>query len=305
LSIAVSSGPDLWRFALETKDATDAESAAAALAITCQATSFFEASRGGSWQVEGLAIIKPDRAIVEAALSLAWIDRSDPPAITLERVPARDWLAENQAGFPPLEIGRFFIFGSHFSGQVPPGRIGILIDAATAFGTGEHPTTRGCLAALDALARRRPHPRRVLDMGTGTGILALAAAKSWRRRIDARDTDPEAARVAIVNARRNGAARWIAVEARGGYRDRGLKRKRPFDLVVANILARPLIEMAPDLARALAPGGIAILSGLLARQEAAVLAAHRAQGMRLLRRISTAGWNTLVVARRSCDPRSG
>jgi ribosomal protein L11 methyltransferase len=234
-----------------------------------------------------------------------WIDRGDPPAVTLERVPARDWVAENQAGFPPLEISRFFIFGSHFSGQVPPGRIGILIDAATAFGTGEHPTTRGCLAALDALARRRRRPQRLLDMGTGTGILALAAAKSWRRRIDARDSDPEAARVTIVNARRNGAARWIAVEAHGGYRDRGLKSKRPFDVVFANILARPLIEMAPDLARALAPGGVAILSGLLARQEAAVLAAHRAQGLRLLRRISIEGWNTLVVARRRRDARSG
>jgi len=305
LSIAVSSAPALWRLALETKDATDAESAAGALAIACPATSFFEAPRGGSWQVEGFATAKPDRAIVEAALSLVWIDRSDPPAVTLERVAARDWLAENQAGFPPLAVGRFFIFGSHFSGQVPPGRIGILIDAATAFGTGEHPTTRGCLAALDALARRPRRPQHVLDMGTGTGILALAAAKTWRRRIDARDSDREAARVTIVNARRNGSARWIAVAARGGYRDRGLKRKRPFDVVFANILARPLIEMAPDLSRALAPGGVAILSGLLARQQAAVLAAHRAQGLYLLRRIAIEGWTTLIVARRAHEPRAG
>ncbi len=288
-------GANVWRVATTVADAGAAEAVAAALGTACGAVSAFEAEPGGSWQVEGFATAPPERALLEASLDLAWVGRDDmPPELAFERVPPRDWLAENQASFPPLRAARYFIHGSHHRGRVPAGAIALLIDAATAFGSGEHATTRGCLLALDALARRRRFAR-VLDMGTGTGILAMAAAKTWRRPVVARDIDAEAVRVAARNAAANGVGALLDLSRAEGYR--GLGAGRRFDLIFANILARPLALMAPALARALAPGGVAVLSGLLARQERAVLAAHRAQRLTLRRRIRLSGWHTLVLAR--------
>src|SRR5262249_36931391 len=154
-----------------------------------------------------------------------------PPEPRWEKLPRQDWVGINQASFPPLSVGRFFIHGSHFAGRAPAGKIGLEIDAATAFGTGEHATTRGCLTVIDALGGCRPH--RILDMGTGTGILAMAAAKSWRRRVVARDIDGEAVRVAAHNARRNGVAALVDARRGAGYRDRGIAQRRPYDLVLA------------------------------------------------------------------------
>jgi ribosomal protein L11 methyltransferase len=228
---------------------------------------------------------------------LAWLNLvGAPPDLIWERVPQEDWLVKNQASFPPLAVGRYFIYGSHHQGGVPPGRIGLLIDAATAFGTGEHATTRGCLLALDA-ALRQTHPTRILDMGTGTGVLAIAAAKTRHRRVIARDIDGEAARVAGHNARRNGVASSVATGRSAGYAHRSVIHAKPYDLILANILARPLTRMARDLGAALAPGGIVILSGLLTWQEKDVLAAHRLQGLTLRQRIVIDGWCTLVLAR--------
>jgi ribosomal protein L11 methyltransferase len=213
--------------------------------------------------------------------------------IAEERLPERDWLAENRRAFPPQRIGRFLIHGSHWHGPIPASAIGIEIDAATAFGTGEHPSTRGCLLALEGLARRRRF-RRPLDIGTGSGILAIAAAKRLHRRITAGDIDPEAVRVARHHARRNGLAGRIKTARAAGYRSRVLRRSG-YDLILANILARPLALMARDLKRAIMPGGAAVLAGLLRRQEALVLAAHRAQGLSLERRLVIEGWSTLVL----------
>ena len=278
----------LWRLVVDLPDMMALDRVAAAVGEECEVVSAFEQGRG--WRVEGLSRDKPNRALIEAALELI-LDVA--PAILTEQVPPRDWVSENQAGFPPLRAGRFFVHGSHYEGAVPRDAIPILIDAATAFGTGEHATTRGCLKAFATVAKGR----RVLDMGCGTGILSIAAAKSWRVPVFASDIDPEAARVARINAKRNRVASLVRVAAGPGYRHREIARRAPFDLVFANILARPLMDMAPDLARVLAPRGCAILSGLLARQEAAVLAAHRAQGLYLRRRIALEGWHTLVVAR--------
>ena len=213
--------------------------------------------------------------------------------IAEERLPARDWLAENRRAFPPQRIGRFLIHGSHWRAASPSSAIAIEIDAATAFGTGEHPSTRGCLLALEKLAQRRRF-RRPLDIGTGSGILAIAAAKRLHRRVIAGDIDPEAVRVARHHARRNGLAGRLRVVRAGGYRGRVLRRTN-YDLIFANILARPLALMARDLKRAITPGGAAVLAGLLRRQEALVLAAHRAQGLRLGRRLVIEGWSTLVL----------
>jgi ribosomal protein L11 methyltransferase len=288
-------GEGLWRVALRAPDAHTAATAAEAFS-EFEAVSLFEEPGEGAWRVEGFARQKPDRGSLLARLALAWLALGGtPPEPRWEKLPRQDWVGINQASFPPLGVGRFFIHGSHFSGRVPAGRIALAIDAATAFGTGEHATTRGCLAVIDALSRRGP--RRILDMGTGTGILAMAAAKRWRRRIVARDIDGEAVRVAIHNARRNGVAALIDARRGAGYRDRGIARRRPYDLVLANILARPLERMARDLSRALAPGGVAVLSGLLAYQEPGVLAAHRLLRLPLKQRVVIDGWSTLVVGR--------
>ena len=213
-----------------------------------------------------------------------------------EGLPARDWLVENRLTFPPLRVGRFFVYGSHYDGKVPAGTIGITLDAATAFGTGEHPSTRGCLLALECLARRRRF-RKPLDIGTGTGILSIATAKLLHRNVLAGDIDRRAICVARHNATRNGVIGLVRSRTAPGYRDR-LIRKSRYDLILSNILARPLAVMAADLSCRLAPGGFAVLSGLLRRQEPIVLTPHRGCGIVLDHRLVIDGWSTLVMRRR-------
>ena len=269
------------------------EAAAAVLALldaAAGAVSAFEA--GAEWQLDAYPrapLLNPDFA---AQLALAAASAGGSLlSLAEQRLQHRDWVAENQLAFPPIRAGRFFIHGSHHRGGVPAGLIAIRIDAATAFGTGEHPSTRGCLAALEDLTRRR-RLHRPLDVGTGSGILAIAAAKLLRRPVEARDIDPGAARVARHNGAVNGVRRLVKVRAGPGYR--GLPAAR-YDLVLSNILARPLALLARDLARSLRPGGYAVLSGLLSRQEAIVLAAHRACGLVLDRRYVIDGWSSLVM----------
>ncbi len=286
----------VWRLQLRAADAVLAERAAAALGSVCRAVSAFEESEGGAWLVEGFSEVPLAGVELETALALAWADHGPPPTPVLEKLPARDWVRENQESFPPRRIARYFVYGSHHHGGIPAGAIGLLIDAATAFGTGEHASTEGCLRALDRHARRR-RPRRILDMGTGTGILAIAAAKTFARDVLAADIDPGSVRVARENARRNGVARRVATSWSPGYRSRRVRAGRPYDLVLANILARPLALMARDLRRALAPGGIAVLAGLIDWQEPYVLAAHRMLRLSLVERIAVDGWRTLVVRR--------
>lgn len=296
------SNPTLWRIAVDLPDAALVVPVVAAIEEQCLAVSAFEA--GAGFRIEGLSRDRPNRALIEAAVALL-VDGAS-PSVILDQVLQRDWVSENQAGFPPLRAGRFFIHGSHYRGAVPGGTIPIVIDAATAFGTGEHATTRGCLLALEMVAKkyRRREPSslegerkiKILDMGCGTGILAIAATKRWHRDVLATDIDPESVRVTRVNAAVNRVSGAIRTEVSPGYRHPEIARQAPYDLVFANILARPLMEMAPELARVLAPGGMAVLSGLLARQEVAVLSAHREQGLYLVARIAIEGWHTLVVA---------
>jgi len=289
----------LWQIVVEAPDADAAEAVIAALDNTGGAVSAFESSPGGSWRVDALTTVTPDRGLIETRLALAWSGlQGSPPEPAFARVAPQDWLKANQASFPPIQVGRFFIHGSHFKGPVPAGSLALKIDAATAFGTGEHGSTQGCLLALDLLARRF-RPRRVLDLGTGTGVLALASAKLWRRPVSAFDIDAEAVRVSAWNARANGVANLVKVQRAPGYRHRDLWRAAPYDLILANILARPLAKMARDLARALSPRGVAVLAGLLPRQESLVLSAHRAHGLRLAARCDVAGWRCLVLARAS------
>jgi ribosomal protein L11 methyltransferase len=212
-------------------------------------------------------------------------------------LPPADWLAEAYAGFPARHIGRFYVHGSH----VPPpsgGTIPLHIDAATAFGSGEHATTEGCLLAIADLVRRGARIDRVLDMGTGSGILAIGIAKLVRTaRVSAVDIDEESARVASLNAELNGVGNRVRAVQGNGYRSPLAARGPRFDVIIANILARPLIRMAPSLHHRLAHGGTAILSGLLRRQEAAVLGAHKAMGLRLVGRKRIGEWTTLILRR--------
>ena len=283
----------MWRVALS---ASGAQVAAfeAALADGAIAVSNFEA--GDDWTVEALTAAKPDAAALEARVMVAAAALGvAPPTLAIEAVPETDWLAATRAAFPPIRAGRYYVHGSH----LPPahgGAIDLEVDAGPAFGSGEHETTRGCLLALDRLARRHS-VRRALDLGCGTGILALAIAKTWRADVVAADIDAVAVRTARENARLNGVAGLVRVTASDGMRAALLRTRAPYDLIAANILARPLIAFAPGLAARLAPGGVVVLSGLLARQERAVLAAYRARRLALIERIALAGWHTLVLAR--------
>jgi ribosomal protein L11 methyltransferase len=259
------------------------------------AVSAFE-SGAAEWRLEAYPQSPALTPSLEAKLALAAVGAGGKLLeIGEKRLPMRDWVAENQLVFPPQRVGRFFIYGSHYRDGVPSGAIGIAVDAATAFGTGEHASTRGCLQALERLGKRHRF-RRLLDVGTGTGILSIAAAKLLRRKIIAGDIDQTAVDVARHNAERNGVARFVRTRRAAGYLAREFQKSR-YDLVLSNILARPLAMMAADLGRTLAPGGRAVLSGLLRYQERVVLPPHRGCGIVLERRIVIDGWSTLVMHR--------
>ena len=287
-----------YKIELITKRA-DVERWSAALDDFAIAIAAFEIVPGGDWRLEAYALEPPDPVAVEAALARAAADAGVArPRCHVQPLPPVDWLAQNRRDFPAQAIGRFFIYGSHHGGGVPVGRIGLLVDAATAFGSGEHATTRGCLAALDRLARRR-RVRRPLDLGCGSGILALGIAKLWRVSVRAADIDPESVRVARANAALNGVAAYVRAARSDGYHAPLVRDGRPYDLIVSNILAQPLCRFAPALRRHLARGGVAIVSGLLVGQETQVIAAYRRQGLALRRRIRRDGWSTLEFGRRT------
>ncbi|MFQ5956053.1 MAG: 50S ribosomal protein L11 methyltransferase [Kiloniellales bacterium] len=270
----------------------------AALERFGDAVSGFETAPGGGWRLQAYAAAEPDRAALEVALALAAAGAGVPePVPTIAALPAIDWLEENRKDFPPIRAGRYLIHGSHDPSAAPPGGIGLCLDAATAFGTGRHESTRGCLLALDRLARRR-RVRRALDIGCGTGILAIAAARTWRAAVVAADVDPEAVRVARHNVRVNGVASLVRVVPSDGMRSAAVARGAPYDLITANLFARLLRLMAPELtARLAVSGGTAVLSGLMQGDETAVVAAHRAQGLRPVDRVVIGDWSTVVMTR--------
>jgi len=216
-------------------------------------------------------------------------------ALVFERVAAKGWVGESLAGLQPVAAGRFVVHGAHDRARVPCNRIGIEIEAALAFGTGHHGTTRGCLLALDRICKalKRQRAARILDLGTGSGVLAIAAARALRTRVLATDIDPIAVGAARANARLNGAGPLISTMRADGVT--ALPKRARFDLVFANILLGPLRRFAAPLGHLVAPGGRVILSGILPLQANAVIAAYRA--LALQRRIDVDGWTTLVFAR--------
>jgi ribosomal protein L11 methyltransferase len=216
-------------------------------------------------------------------------------ALGIEKLPHKNWVAEAESLRGPVRAGRFLVHGRHDRGRVPSGRFTLEIDASVAFGTAHHATTRGCLIALDRLAKRE-HPRSVLDIGTGTGILAIAAAKALNVRVVASDIDPIAVTVAAENARTNGVRSRVTVVEAEGLAHPALRRAKA-DLLFANILLRPLLELAPAFSSALGPGGICVLSGLLDAQARQVEARFRDLGFRRDSRILLDGWTTLLLRR--------
>jgi ribosomal protein L11 methyltransferase len=266
-----------------------------ALSSVCRAVSFYHDEDANEWDIQGVKERGEYEDDLTSALLIAGLLSGVTPDITRGLVPVAGWLARTQAAFPEQFIGkRFAIRGTHVTEPETPGHITITLDAGLAFGTGEHNSTRGCLVMLEAYARRY-HPRNILDLGTGSGILAIAAAKLLKQNVLASDIDFRAARVANANAALNGVAGHIHAIQADGWQTPVLTRNAPFDLVFANILARPLCAMAHALAANLTPGGHAILAGLLNTQVNWVLSAHRRQGLVLEKRIIDGAWSILLL----------
>ena len=214
--------------------------------------------------------------------------------VTVEALADADWLAMSLSGLPPVRAGRFFVYGAHDQGRIPANAVALRIEAGAAFGTGHHGTTVGCLQAWNDLIKARRFGK-VLDVGAGTGVLAIAAARTGARLARGTDIDAPSVRIARENAALNGArAEFVHASGLGHQR---VRSAAPYDLVFANILAPPLVALAQDIRGALRPDGVAILSGLLRTQERRVLAAYRSRGFRLLRRIHRDAWATLVLER--------
>jgi ribosomal protein L11 methyltransferase len=213
-----------------------------------------------------------------------------------DTVEAKDWVKATLDELVPVHAGRFVVHGQHDRSKVAPNRLGIEIEAALAFGTGHHGTTRGCLLLLGEFLKAH-RPRRVLDLGTGTGVLAIAAAKALHAKVLASDIDALSVKVAAENAQANGVGPLVEVAWGNGFSSPALRQRRPFDLVLANILANPLRQMATQMSAHLAGGARVILSGLLSPQAPSVIAAYRARGLIMERQIRIEGWSSLLLRR--------
>ena len=250
-----------------------------------------------NWLIKAYTTTKPKSRFLEAIVSEAATLANIPhPHLTIELTPDTDWVAESLKGLDPILIGRFVIYGSYNEKPKHHNLIPVQVDAGEAFGTGHHGSTKGCLLALSAM-RRPKIPTRMLDLGCGAGILAIAAAKLWKLKPIASDIDRTAVRVAIENSRRNKVHRSVRCLTSSGFESIKLKRFGPFDLVVANILSEPLQRLAKPMRAHSKPGATIILSGLLDHQSSQVLYAYKARGFRLQSRYSIDGWTTLVLIR--------
>jgi ribosomal protein L11 methyltransferase len=280
----------------------------AALGCACETVGFFRDHATSTWRLEGVRAVGAKEHDLVAALALAAVVTGVTVVATRTPTHADGWLERTRAAFPQQLIGRSFaIRGTHLTDAPPFGRTIVVLDAGVAFGSGEHNSTRGCLLALEQLVPRlRRHGScRILDLGTGSGSLAMGAAKTLRRPVLATDIEPWSVRVARQNARLNGVGRLVRPILADGWRSAIVRKSGPYDLVFGNILARPLRLMARDLACHLAPGGVAILAGLLRAQARDVLAAHRRSGLELECMIHLEPWTTLVLRKRGGTSSAG
>jgi ribosomal protein L11 methyltransferase len=247
----------------------------------------------GRWDIIMHFAEPPDQTQIRELVGLA-AGSGVAQDIAFDTVEAKDWVKATLEELVPVRAGRFIVHGQHDRLGIPPNKLGIEIEAALAFGTGHHGTTRGCLLLLDQVLKAC-RPRRVLDVGTGTGVLAIAAAKALRVKVLASDIDPLSVRVARDNARLNGSGNWVATIEATGFSSPQFANRGPFDLVLANILANPLRQMATEMASHLAPSALVILSGLLPHQAQSVIAAYRARGLVLQRHLQIEGWSSLLM----------
>lgn len=256
-------------------------------------TGVFEIEDGsGRYEVSGYFLEAPD----DLTLDLLAISHGAQP-FAISELPETDWVAHVRRELAPVQAGRFFLYGSHDADKVPADAIALRIDAAMAFGTGHHGTTSGCLSALDQLASEGYSFHNVADIGCGTAVLAMAAAKLWREPVLASDIDPVAVETAAANVAINGLeGRVICIEA-AGFADERLAKAAPFDLIFANILKGPLVALAPDMAKSCSESGFVILSGLLNEQAEEVIAAYEVQGFVSYSRKELGEWTTLVMRR--------
>jgi ribosomal protein L11 methyltransferase len=269
-----------------------------ALEENALALTVMQPPRQESCQIEAIFADEPDRSALATRLAIvAAAHGFATPSSIVEAILPEDWLRRVAMATPPRQIGKLVIYGTHDVGTVPAHLPSLHIDAATAFGTGEHPSTQMCLRLYQDYLRRR-NPCRVLDIGCGSGILALAAARLAHRHVLAIDFDLESVHMTQHNARQNGLSRYIHAVQGMGYQTRLVRQNRPYDLVFANIFARPLMALAADLRHHLAPGGVAILAGLLQSQVPMVLAAHRMQRLHLVRAMQIGEWAALLLARK-------
>ena len=247
----------------------------------------------GRWDITMHFAEAPDQSTIRDLIALAAGDEVA-RAVRFDVVESKDWVKATLEDLVPVHAGRFIVHGQHDRAKVPPNKLGIEIEAALAFGTGHHGTTRGCLVLLGHVLKAH-RPRRVLDLGTGTGVLAIAAAKALHDQVLASDIDALSVKVAAENARLNGVGPWVEVTWGSGFSAPRLRQRKPFDLVLANILANPLRQMATVMSGHLAGGARVILSGLLSPQAPSVIAAYRARGLVLEREIRIDGWSSLLL----------
>ena len=247
----------------------------------------------GRWDVTVHFAEPPDQPLVrELVANAAGADIAE--GITFDTVEAKDWVKASLEDLVPVPAGRFVVHGQHDRERIAPNKLGIEIEAALAFGTGHHGTTRGCLLLLDHVLKAW-RPRRVLDLGTGTGVLAIAAARALHEKVLASDIDPLSVQVARENARLNVSGHLVQAIRATGFSAPQFAAAAPFDLVLANILANPLRQFATPMARHLAPSALVILSGLLTHQAPGVIAAYRARGLVPVRHLRIEGWSSLLL----------
>jgi ribosomal protein L11 methyltransferase len=247
----------------------------------------------GRWGISVHFADPPDEISIRELVGIA-AGGDAAQGIAFDIVEAKDWVKATLEELAPVRAGRFIVHGRHDRSNIPPNKLGIEIEAALAFGTGHHGTTRGCLMLLDQVLKAW-RPRRVLDVGTGTGVLAIAAAKALRVNVLASDIDPLSVPVARDNARLNASGNWLTTIEATGFSAPQFANRGPFDLVLANILANPLRQMATEMAAHLAPSALVILSGLLPYQAQSVIAAYRARRLVLVRHLQIEGWSSLLM----------
>lgn len=256
-----------------------------------QGVGVFELEDGsGLWEVGGYFTEDPDGIALDLLAASHGAKH-----FAVSELPETDWVAHVKRQLAPVEAGRFFVYGSHDADKLPEGRIGLHIDAAMAFGTGHHGTTQGCLLALDKLIDQGLQPRAVADIGCGTAVLAMAAARIWGATVIASDIDPVAVEVAVANVQANGLSDRVHCLEATGFEHPDLVEAKPFDLVFANILKAPLVALAPEMSLATNHGGYAILSGILNEQAADVRTAYEAAGMPCVDALVLGDWTTLTL----------